>query len=632
MPEGFRFPFEEDVWVTHRIDPESTPRRGGSFVEVAGHLKEGVTLEAANAELAAIAARIEQQYPDANEGISAYAVLYEESMMPDEITVTLYAMLAAVFGVLLIACANVANLLLARAAVRQREVAVRTALGANRWHVIRQLMAESLLLALAGGALGALFAYVGTTVFANSLVDIEKPYWIHIRTDAPALLFTMGISLIAAVLAGTMPALRASGANFGSLLRDESRGSSSLRLGRFSASLVVFELALSCALLVAAGFMTLSIINVNSVELGFEPSRTLTARVGLFEQDYPDQPSRQQFFQRLMDAFREEPAIEAVALASHLPSGGRAGLMRWAIGIEGESYSTDADYPTVNASYVTDGFFESFGVEVLRGSHFRPSEVWPGAEQVAIVNESFVARYFPDRDPLGRRFRPGRGDSEAAWIRIIGVVPDMRVAAGVGGIGDDELTPESVYVNMADNDPRFLSIALRTQGPPRQMSRRAREVVASLDPNLPIYWVYTMQEVIDDSTWAFGIFGTTFAIFGFSALFLAAVGLYGVVSFSVARRRPEMGLRMALGAETADIYRLVFRRVLIQLAIGLLVGVGLGFALSQPLRAVMYAVDTTGMRVYLVIVLTLLASGLLATFFPAYRATRVDPLTALRPE
>jgi predicted permease len=442
----------------------------------------------------------------------------------------------------------------------------------------------------------------------------------------------MGISVVAAVLAGTMPALRSSGANFGSLLRDESRGSSSLRLGRLSAVLVVVELALSCALLVAAGFMTLSIINVNSVELGFDPSRTLTARVGLFDRDYPDQTSRQQFFQRLMDRFREEPAVEAVALASHLPSGGRAGLMRWPIGIEGESYSTDADYPIVNASYVTDGFFEAFGVEALQGRDFRPSEVWPGAEHLAMVNESFAARFFAERDPLGQRFRPGRENSESPWFRIIGIVPDMRVAAGVGGIGDDELRPEGVYVNMADADPSFLSIILRTQGPPQQMSRRAREVVASADPNLPIYWVYTMQEVIDDSTWAFGIFGTTFAIFGLSALFLAAVGLYGVVSFSVARRRPEMGLRMALGAETADIYRLVFRRVLIQLAVGLGVGLGLGFALAQPLRAVMYAVDTTRSGVYLLIAVTLVASGLLATFFPAYRATRVDPLTALRPE
>jgi predicted permease len=635
MPPGFRFPFDQEIWLPISSDWAAAERGQTQYVSVYGYLREGVTMAAATEEAQAIAARIAAEFPATNEGISAAVVRFEDGVMPPEITAVMYLMLGAVFGVLLIACANVANLLLARATLRAREVAIRTAMGADRWRVVRQLLAETVVLGILGGLLGLVFAYAGLELFNAAVIDIQKPYWIDMRIDAPALLFTLAITFVAAIAAGTFPALRASGGDMGNLLRDESRGSSSLRLSRMSGALVVVELALSCALLVGAGLMIKSVVNTQRLDIGFDPDNVMTARVGLFETDYPTREARQRFFRELHDRLNEEPGIVAASLASGLPS---AGTGRFVLAIEGESYETDADYPAAAYTQVAAGFFETMGVEVVAGRDFRAGEsFWSPQsdaeiEPVAIVNQSFARRFFGERDPLGRRLRLGGSESDAPWMRVVGVVPDLYVGGGVGGIGNDQVPPEAFYAPIGQGDPRFLSLAMRTTGPPEPMGRRARELVSSIDVNLPLYWVMPMRQVLADNSWAFSLFGSLFTIFGGAALFLAAVGLYGVMSFSVAQRRREMGVRMALGAEARDILRIVFNRVFVQLAIGLAVGLGLGYALSQPLRFVMFGVETSDWSVYLAIVVTLVATGLIATFFPAQRAVRVDPLTALRPD
>ena len=246
--------------------------------------------------------------------------------------------------------------------------------------------------------------------------------------------------------------------------------------------------------------------------------------------------------------------------------------------------------------------------------------------------ESFVAKFFPDTDVIGKRIRTGASESTAPWMRIIGVVPDLYVGGGTGGIGNDQVPPEQFYMTTGYLDVRFLNMVLRGQESTDGLAAQARDVVSGLDPNMPIYWVLPMTQVLEDNSWAFSLFGSLFTIFGAAALFLAAVGLYGVMSFSVAQRRQEMGVRMALGAEARDILGIIFRRVGIQLAIGLTLGVALGWAMSGPLRFVMFGVETTDIGVYLVIVVTLTATSLIATFLPAHRATRVDPVTALRPD
>jgi putative ABC transport system permease protein len=325
MPEGFHFPFQADVWLPLDIDPTQATR-GGSRIAVVGRLLEGVSLEQADVQMQAIAGRLASEYPETNEGVGVWVQSFEESVMPPGIVAILWVMLAAVFGVLLIACFNVANLLLARSTERSREMAIRSAMGAERGRIIRQLLIEATILAVVGGAGGMVLSYVGIEAFNASIVDVERPYWIDIRLDVPTLLFTVAITAFAAVAAGMLPAIRASGGQIHEILQDESRGSSGLRLGRFASVLVMGEIAMSCAVLVAAGMMIKSVINVSRYDMGFEPQGIFTARLGLFDNDYPDDESRLDFYDRLGEGLAAEPEAEAVGLTTSLPALGSGSI------------------------------------------------------------------------------------------------------------------------------------------------------------------------------------------------------------------------------------------------------------------------------------------------------------------
>mgnify|MGYP002622356843 CR=1 FL=1 len=627
MPEGFRFPFLEDVWLPYRLDAGTSPRGSGSDLDVFGRLADGTSMAAAQAEVSTVAARLEQAYPDLNEGIGMYVKPYAERFMPAEIQAVIWLMLAATFGVLLIACTNVANLLLARATTRSKELAVRTALGAGRWRVVRQLLVESMVLAAIGGAVGVGIAWLGVEWYRSAVADIYKPYWIDFRMDVPVLAFSVGVTALAALLAGALPALRATGDGVGETLKDESRGSSSLRIGRLTQGLVVTEIAVSCALLIAAGFMVRSIINVNTLDLGFETESILTGRVGLFDSDYPDADAREQFFLELEERLAAEPGVVSAALTSDLPGLG-AGL--YYFGVDGVSYPTDQDYPFVRTSVVTPGFFETFGVEILEGRGFDVLEARRGGDPVTVVNESFVATYLEGRPALGERVRIGRSDSPRPWMRIVGVVPDMHVGGNVGGIGDDLERPERIFVPQGSLDIAFASFAVRTREEPEAFAPRAREVVTEIDPNLPVYQLLTMDRAIDESTWAFGLFGSLFSVFGIVALFLATVGLYGVMAFGVNQRRREMAVRLALGAKPRALVRMVVGRGAGQLGLGVGFGLILGALMSRSMRIVLYGVEVDDPSIYAVIAVTLVATGLLACVVPAQSATRTDPAHAMR--
>ena len=626
MPEGFAFPFDEDIWVPHRIDPAALQWGEGRSVNVFGRLREGATLEGARVETAAIAERQAGAYPETNENTEIAVRPFEERYMPSEIRAVLWVMLAATFGVLLIACVNVANLLLARATQRSRELAVRTALGANRFRLVRQMMVESLVLAAAGGLLGLGLAIWGLRVYVDVIADIEKPYWIDPRIDVPTLLFTVAVTALAAVAAGMLPALRATGVQVGSVLRDETRGSSSLRLGRFSSSLVVTEIAVSASLLVAAGFMIKSIVNLRQVDLGFETENVLTGRIGLFNTDYPTPESRAQFYERLKQRLAEEPGVLSAALGTSLPG---LGTGQSFLAIEGETYATDADYPIANTTAITEDYFGTFGVELLRGRDFAPLDLTEGGGEVAIVNQSFADRYFRG-EALGRRVRIGTSDSQRPWRTVVGVVPEMHVGGGVGGIGDDQVSPERLFVPRGAFGASFMSFAVSTRGRPEAMASSMRTLVAELDPNLPVYQLSALDRAISEAIWAFDLFGGLFAIFGAAALLLAAVGLYGVMAFSVAQRRQEMGIRMALGAERGSIMRLVLGKGGMQLAFGITVGLLLGAAMARPMQFILYGVEVGDPIVYGSIAATLAVAGLVACLVPARAATRTDPVTAMR--
>ena len=627
MPEGFAFPFEEEIWVPHHIDVASLQWGDGQSLGVFGRLIEGTTIDAARVEFTTISQRQAGAYPETNENVELAIQPFEERFMPPEIRAVLWVMLAATFGVLLIACVNVANLLLARATLRSKEVAVRTALGASRLRVVRQMLVESLVLASAGGLLGVLLAIWGLRVYNNVIADIQKPYWIDPRIDVPMLLFAIAVTAVAAIAAGMLPALRATGVKIGDALSDEARGSSSLRLGRFSSLLVVTEIAVSAALLVGAGFMVRSIVNLQNVDLGFDTEQVLVGQVGLFETDYPTPESRGQFFDRLKQRLAEEPGVVSAALGTNLPG---LGTGRYFMAVEGAIYPTDADYPIANTMAVTEDYFATFGVELLRGRDFAPLDLAAEGEKVAIVSQSFVDRHFPDGQALGRRVRLGISDSEEPWHTVVGVVPDMHVGGGVGGIGDDLLIPERLFLPRGALGASFMSFAVRTQGPPEAMASSVRALVAELDPNLPVSDLYGLDRAISEATWAFGLFGGLFAIFGIAALVLAAVGLYGVMAFSVAQRRQEMGIRMALGADRGSILRLVLGKGGKQLVFGITVGLLLGAGMAGPLQFILYGVEVGDPIVYGSIVVTLGLAGLVACLLPARAATRTDPMVTMR--
>jgi predicted permease len=624
MPEGFGFPFNGDVWVPYRVDPASLPRGGGVGLTVAGYLRDAVSLETANLEAAEIFSRIEAQWPDQNRGITASIEPYQDANMPPQISMMMMLLMAMVTGVLLVACANVANILLARAVQREKEVAIRSALGARRARVVRQLLAEAAALGIAGGLVGVFISWISLGLFNAAVLDVQKPYWIVFNLDVPALLFTSVVTIGAALIAGTVPALRASGASLDAVLRDESRGSSSLRVGRFSTFLVVGELAVSCGLMIGAGLLVRALLEINRLDLGFEPAGIMTSRIGLFDGDYPDPASRNRFFEDLLNQLRSEPGIVSAGLTTVLPATGQG---QFAVQVEGENYPTQADVPVAGGSTISDGLFETLGVDVIQGRDFEMAESRVDANPVVIVNQSFVDRRLGGGSALGRRIRLGRGDANA-WMEIVGVVPDLH--EGLSAFGGGQLLREAIYLPLRQTDPRFVSIAIRTQSASPDPAAPIRRAVAAVDPNLPIYFVQTMQEAIDLTTFFHRIFGTLFAIFGSSALFLAAVGLYGVIDFSVSSRLREMGLRRALGAEGADLLRMVFRRVLTQLAVGAALGVGIGVALASPMSATLFGVERWDPLVYGGIVGTLALTGMLAALMPALKAIRVDPVTALR--
>jgi putative ABC transport system permease protein len=621
MPEKFAFPENEGIWVPLRLDVLKLERGAGQSLDVVGRLRDGVSLDQAALDLNAIAKRLAAEYPKTNEGVGATIQPFVDRAIGEEAQSMLYTMLGAVGFVLLIACANVANLLLGRAAHRSKEVGVRTALGASRAAVVRQFLAEALILAGAGAAIGVGMAYAGVKLFNDSIAGTEPPFWLVIKVDAPILLFAIGLALLATLFSGLFPALQASRADVSEVLKDEARGSSSFRIGRLSRGLVMFEIALSCGLLVAAGLMIKSVTKLRTIDMGFSPD-VFTARVGLPDAKYRSDTAQLQFYDQLEPRLAAIAGVEAAGLVSRLPATGSwyAPFAR-----EGVAYAKEQDYPRARRVSASPGFFAVFDAKLLQG-RLLTSEDRRGALPVAVVNQSFVRKHFGGESPLGRRVRwnDGGADTTARWLTIVGVVGDMYA----GEVNNRD--PEAIYTAFAQQPERFVSIAAKTRGAPGSITPMVRDAVASIDADLPIYFVRTLRESIARSTWFHRVFGTLFMIFGFVALVLAAVGLYAVMSFSVSRRLREVGVRMALGAQSGDVLWLVFRQGFVQIASGMSAGLALAFGASQLLKMLLFEVSPTDPTVFGGTVAVLVAAGFLACIIPARRATRVDPMVALR--
>ena len=627
MPEGFRFPNLEQVWLPLNVDPSATSRGQEPTYMVIGRLRDGVSLEEARTQIAGIANRLAQAYPETNEGIGGEVRPYTE-LLGDEIYTLLYTMLGAVFAVMLIACVNVANLLIARATSRNREMAVRTALGGARGRVVRQLLTEVFLLALAGGLLGFGLGTAGIEWFKRVIQVNPPPSWIRFDHDYRVVLFALGVTVLAAFIAGVFPALQATRSNVGEALKDENRGSSSFRVNRLTGSLVTTEVALSCCLLVAAGLMIKSVSQLRTVDLPFTTENVFTARINLPLLEYPDTASRVAFFDLLLERLDGLPGVEAATLSDGLPAAGNGVRL---IQVEGQEYAEEEDLPGAREGIVTPGYFRTFQTEVLQGRAFVASDR-AGALPVVVVNETF-ARNFLDGDALGRRLRKRPPNTEfqgveSEWLTVVGVVPDMRME----GIGNSEASPAGFYIPIEQSDVGgTVTIALRTRNEPMAMTPEVRSAVAAIDPDLPIFQILDMEGVIARQTFFYTIFGKLFMAFGFAALFLAAVGLYGVMSFAVAQRTQEMGVRMAHGARSRQLIGLVMRKGARQLGIGLGIGLGLAILAAGQVQFILFEVNARDPVVFGLVVATLGVAGLLASFVPARRVTKVDPVTALTP-
>ena len=624
MPEGFRFPENQEIWVPLADDVLEITRGDGYTLDAFGRLRPGVTLDQAMTEYAGIAQRLETAYAESNEGIGVRIQPFTEAFMGRDAEILLLTMLAVVFLVLFVACANVANLLLARAATQTKAVAIRTALGAGRGRIVLRLLAEAGVLAGAGAALGVGVAWMGLNLFLPYAMETNPPFWFDFSIDAPILLFVVVVVALVTILSGIFPGVQASGTRVHEILKDESRGSSSLRIGRLSRMLVVGEIAFSVGLLVAAGLMIKGMVKLKNLDYGFQTENVFTARVGLFENEFPDAASKVRFHEEVLDRLRSQPGVLAASLTDNLP-----GLFSPYpyVGIQGVPYATDQDYPGSRHAVITPGFFETFGVDLLSGRDFTRQDAADGLP-VAIVNRSFAERFFPGEDPLGRQIRTGRSNSEAPWLTVVGMAPDLYMQ----GVQAQEGDPEGFYTPLAQDDIRFASIVIRAQRDAMALTPMVRDQVTAVHPDTPLYWVRSQLDAVKENNWQVNLFGSLFVVFGFVALFLATIGLYGVMSFATGQRTHEVGIRMALGAEAGDVVRLVVRTGAIQLFIGLTVGLGLAAVVSRGMRDMLFRVEPWDFTVFLVISAVLTVTGLAASIIPARRATRVDPVEALRYE
>jgi predicted permease len=629
MPEGFQFPFAEQFWLPALMNSSAVRRGDRPFFSVLGRLRDDVSAEQAEAQMATIAARLAQEYPASNEGTDVAVTTLRGRLIPAVHYALFYTMLGATLGVLLIGCANVANLLLARSSVRAREVAVRSALGASRGRLVTQLLTEVLVLAVIGGGMGLILGYVGLEWFVAKMSFVlttagdgdDLPFWIHFEHDVRMLLFVVGATVLSSVAAALFPAFQASAANPGEAMKAGNRGSSSLKMGRFTAVLVTAEVAVSCVLLILAGLMIKSVTQLHMVDLPFATENVFTARLRLPEQEYPGVASRLEFHQQLLAELEAIPGGLATTLSNGLPGPGYGSTE---VSIEGRTYETGEELPRVHVGWVTPEYFDAFGAGVLQGRVFTVAD-HSEALPVAVVNETF-ARVHLAGDAIGRRIRTL--DDGAVWLTVVGVVPDLSMNMfGTAG------NPAGFYTPLPQSRVgSYVAMAIRTQGPPMVITRDVRRAIASIDPHLPLFRVLPMTGVMLRMTWFYPVFGRLFTIFGFTALFLGAIGLYGVMSFAVTQRTREMGIRMALGAQSGKLVGLVMRKGIIQTAIGLGVGLTLALFAAGPLQLVLYDVNGRDPAVFGTVAITLAITCVLASFVPAHRITKIDPVTALTSE
>jgi putative ABC transport system permease protein len=627
MPADFEFPEETRLW-THAFSqqPEEGEDRDTRYLTVTARLQDGETLAAAQQELEVLLAGWRQDYPDIYEGLEFQLETLRQSYVREGEGRVLYLMMGAVLLVLLIACVNVANLLLVRGGFRAKEMAIRNALGVSRARAIRLLLLESLVLAAGGALVGLPLAGLSLEglIYVYDETGQTVPSWMDMTINGPVLVYVCCAVVGTCVVAGLMPALRLVRTDLSRFLNEGTRGSSSAASGHITQGLVVVQVALSCVLLVVSGLMVRSVIEATRIPLGYEPEGIMTARLGLPQSSYDDVQLRQRFFTQLTDNLQARPEVTAAGISSRLPTWSGEDLIL----PEGATNLTADTQPEAGAQSISPGWLDVMEVEVIDGRRFEPRDR-DNPQSLALINETMARLLWPEDSAVGRRFSFNEIGEEMTepWIEVIGVIPDLYQ-----GEFDEPLTPQ-VYLYAAQNKHRFYSLFLRTHtGDPGLATSIMREEVRRLEPDLPIYWVNPMQHHIDRALFDRRIIAFVFGKFGAIALLLAGVGIYGVMAYSVSQRTAEIGVRVALGATPEDIMRSVLHRGGGLLLAGLVLGLGLSLGASRLVAFILYGVSPGDLPTYLVTLVILLAAGLLACWIPARRALRISPIDALRHE
>lgn len=633
MPEGFGFPNREQLWMP-LVDSAELRDRSERNLMLIGKRARGVSPDRARADLDVIAQRLAAEYPD-NEGLGAAVLTFHELQNGGPIRVVFILMQGAVGFVLLVACANVANMMLSRALARVREMSVRAALGASRWRMIRQLLVEAVLLSVLGGAAGLVIAGVAVRAFDAAVVDVGKPSWIVFEMDYRVFVYCAAACLVSALLFGLMPGLNASRIDMNAALKEGSRDSGSKRGGVISGALVVVQFMLAVVLLAGAGLFVRGLVEQRASTDGLPLADVLSAGIFLPQDRYPDDASRFKLYDDLLRGLEGTPGLRQAAIVSNPPAAGGATL---AYHLEGEAEAEPGARPSAQRVTMSPGYLELLDVPLLAGRPFDERDGFDGQDSI-IVTSDFASRAWPAESPLGKRLRiysepPGPNAGAAAptepqpgnWLTVVGVSGNLEQAP-------QELRPPPVFfVPHAPGAHPAMTVLLRSSGNPAALAAPLRAALRELDPNLPLTNVRTLREASHQQGWYLRVFGTVFLIFAAGALLLASIGIYAVVAQTTARRTQEIGVRMAMGATSRSIQKLVVGRGVKQLAVGTGLGLAIAFAVTRLMGELLYGVSPTDPVVFGSVIGVIAIVGVVACWLPARRAATLHPLKALRHE
>jgi len=631
MPNSFRFPGEFDVWLPLALDPyRETHGDFVALVEVVGRLKPDATLAGAQTELGFIGRQASEQASQPGKEplpVAPVEVAPLQTQLVAGVRSTVLVLWGAVGLVMLLACVNVASLMVSRTFARQREIAVRAAVGARRWQLIRQLLTESVVIGVAGGGLGLLVAVWGTRAvaslvpkgFTSSVYDLN-----NIRLDWRVFAFTLGLSVLTGIVFGLAPALTASKPDLNQALRNSrSHGLMSFGLRSFRGWLVVSELALAVVLLLAAGLLVRSFNKLLAIDLGFDRENVLTARISLPRSVYKEPAQTQAFYDNLLQRLQSTPGVQSAGMINHTPLSG-FGIIAF-IGVEGQPPLDRKKDPPVGIGMVSPEYFQTLKIPLLSGRFFDAGDGSDG-QKVAIANQAFAKRFLVNRDPLGARVTFGCEESEGHCRTIVGVVGNIRQESIT-----DEVTPE-IYVPFAQDRMNGMTVMIRTTSDPLSIAQSLRSEVFAIDKNQPVHDVKTLAQRVDDGVAVSRSLMLLFSAFALLALVLGAVGIYGIVSYSVTQRTHEIGIRMALGARAGNVLSLIMKNGFALVLTGIAIGVGGALMLTRFLTTLLFGVTPTDRVTFVVVSAIFFLIAMLASLIPALRATRVDPLIALRYE